>query len=169
MAHSLKFCNSVTWPPLFALGLVVFLGDRLRNGSPYAIGPSFCPVCTSVTLVCCGQTVGWIKTKLGIEVGLDPCHIVFDGDSAPPNGAQSPIFGPYLLWPNGWMDQDATWYKGRPWPRRHCVRWGRSCPSLKRGHNSPQFSAHILWLNTWMDKVATWYGGTPRPRPRYVR
>jgi len=22
------------------------------------------------------------------------------------------------LWPNGWMDQDATWYWGRPRPRR---------------------------------------------------
>jgi len=20
-----------------------------------------------------------------------------------------------ILWPNGWMDQDATWYEGRPW------------------------------------------------------
>jgi len=25
-----------------------------------------------------------------------------------PKGAQPPIFGPYLLWPNGWMNQDAT-------------------------------------------------------------
>jgi len=24
-----------------------------------------------------------------------------------------------VLWPNGWMDQDATWYEGRPRPRRH--------------------------------------------------
>jgi len=24
-----------------------------------------------------------------------------------PKGAQTPIFGPFLLWPNGWMDQDA--------------------------------------------------------------
>jgi len=29
-------------------------------------------------------------------------------------GAPSPIFGPFLLWPNGWMHQDATWYGGRP-------------------------------------------------------
>ena len=35
-----------------------------------------------------------------------------------------PIFGLCLLWPNGWMDQDATWYGGRPRRRRHCVRWG---------------------------------------------
>jgi len=35
----------------------------------------------------------------GMEVGLGPGHIVLDGQ----------IFGPCLLWPNGWMDQDATW------------------------------------------------------------
>jgi len=27
-----------------------------------------------------------------------------------------------VLWPNSWMNQDATWYGGRPRPRRHCVR-----------------------------------------------
>jgi len=25
-----------------------------------------------------------------------------------------------VLWPNGWMDQDATWYEGRPRPWPHC-------------------------------------------------
>jgi len=25
------------------------------------------------------------------------------------------------LWPNGWMDQDATWYGGRSQPRQHVV------------------------------------------------
>jgi len=41
-----------------------------------------------------------------------------------------PIFDPCLLWPNGWMDQDATWCGGRPKPRprRLCVRWGPSSP-----------------------------------------
>jgi len=43
-----------------------------------------CPVCLSVTLVYYGQTVGWIKTKLGTQVGLGPGHIVLDGDPAPP-------------------------------------------------------------------------------------
>jgi len=41
--------------------------------------------------VYCGQTVGWIKMPLGMEIGLGPCHIVLDGDPAPPrNGAQEP-------------------------------------------------------------------------------
>jgi len=35
-------------------------------------------VCLSVTLVYCGQTIGWIKMKLGMEVGLGPSHIVLD-------------------------------------------------------------------------------------------
>ena len=39
--------------------------------------------CLSVTLVYCGQTVGWIKMKLYTEVGLSPGHIVLDGDPAP--------------------------------------------------------------------------------------
>jgi len=34
----------------------------------------------SVTLVYCGQTVGWIKMKLGMRVGLGPGHVVLDGD-----------------------------------------------------------------------------------------
>jgi len=45
-----------------------------------------------------------------------------------------------VLWPSGWMDQDATWRAGRPWLRPHCVRWNQ-LPSPK-GH-SPQFSANV--------------------------
>jgi len=45
---------------------------------------SVCPVCLSLTLVYCGQTVGRIKMKLGMQVGLDPGHIVLGGDPAPP-------------------------------------------------------------------------------------
>jgi len=43
-------------------------------------------------------------------------------------GQSPPIFGPCLLWTNGWIDQDATWYWGRLWPWRHCVRRGPSSP-----------------------------------------
>jgi len=56
-------------------------------------------------------------------------------------GAEPPIFGPFLLWPHGWMHQGATWYGGRPQPRRLCVRWGPS-PLPKKGR-CPQFSAHV--------------------------
>ena len=51
-----------------------------------------------------------------------PSHIVLHGDLAHPpprkKWAQPPtIFGPCPLWPNGWMDHDATWYEGRPHAR----------------------------------------------------
>jgi len=114
------------------------------------------------------------KWPLGTEVGLGLGHTVLDGDLAPPpKRAQSPIFGPCLLWPNGWMDQDATLYRGRPRHRRHCVRWRPSSPT--KGHR-PQFLAHacccnvgVLWPNGWMDQDVTWHGGRPRPKPHYVR
>jgi len=53
-----------------------------------------------------------IKMPLGMEVGLDPSDTVLDGDPAPlpKKGTEPPpIFCPCLLWPNGYMDQDATW------------------------------------------------------------
>jgi len=73
---------------------------------------------------------------LGIEVGLAQAT-VFDGDPATSKGG----FGPCLLWPNGWMDEDATWYGSRPWPRAHCIRRGPSSP--RKGRSSPLFSAHV--------------------------
>jgi len=64
---------------------------------------------------------------LSMELGLSPGDFVLDGDPALPSpknggGAPSPIFGPFLLLPNGCMHQDATWYGGRPQPRGLCVR-----------------------------------------------
>jgi len=83
--------------------------------------------------------------KLGIQVGLGlATHILLDRDPAPPSpkGAQSPnFFGPSLLCPNGWMDQDDTWRGGGPLSGPHCARWGPSSPPQKGG--KPQFSAHF--------------------------
>jgi len=64
---------------------------------------------------------GWIKMAIGLEVGLGPGHIVLDGDPAnlPKKGVEPPIFGPFLLRPNGWMHIDATWYGGGPRSRPH--------------------------------------------------
>jgi len=42
-----------------------------------------------------------------------------------------------VLWPNGWMDQDETWYTDRPRPWPHCVRWGPGSPP-QRG-TAPNF------------------------------
>ena len=47
----------------------------------------------------CGQTAGWMKTSLGIEVDLGPCHVL-DGDPAitrKGHGSPLPLFGPCLL------------------------------------------------------------------------
>jgi len=48
----------------------------------------------------------------------------------------SPTFGPCLLWPKGWMDQDGTCHEGGPWSRPHCSRWDPA-PLLKKGAEPP--------------------------------
>ena len=53
------------------------------------------------------------------------------------------LFGPCLLWRNGWMDQDATWYRDRPQPRPDCVWWVPKLPPVKRGTAAPHFLAHV--------------------------
>ena len=145
----------------------------------------------SVPLVYCGQTVGWIKMKLGMEVGLSPSYIVLDSDP-PKRGtlAQPPHFSvrPCLLWPNGWMDQLPLGMEVRLGPG-HAVKWGA------KGHSPPIFGPSLLWIvldgdpappkrstappllfgscvllpNGWMDQDATWYGGGPQPRPHCVK
>jgi len=125
-------------------------GDRPRL-PPHCVlwGPSFpkrahCSPFTIFGPYLLWPTDGWIKKPLGTEVGLGPGDIVLDGDRAPPQkGAQQPpLFGLRILWPNGRMDEDATWYGGRPRPRPHYVRWGPI--SSQEGLRSPQFSAMSL-------------------------
>ena len=68
-------------------------------------------------------------------------HCVRWGPSSQ-GGAGSPIFGQCPLWPNGWMDSDATWYGDRPRPRRLCDPWGPSYPQ-KKLHTPTKFLAHV--------------------------
>ena len=58
-----------------------------------------CLSCLSVTLVYCGQTVGWIKMPLSMEVGLGLGHVALDGDPAPPTerGTAAPTFWPMYI------------------------------------------------------------------------
>ena len=55
--------------------------------------------------VYCGETAGWMKTPLGMEVDLRPGFIVLDRDAVPPTslhkkGTELPsLFCPCLLWP----------------------------------------------------------------------
>ena len=81
-------------------GHIVLDGDPAPQGGTAPQFPAY---------VYCGQTAGWIKMPFVTEVGLGPGNILLDGDPDPlPKGhSRSPLFG--TLWPNGWMDQDATW------------------------------------------------------------
>jgi len=85
---------------------------------------------------------------LGTEVNLGPGDVALDGVAAPALKGGLLIlvkFFPCLLWLNGWMDEDATWYGSRPRLRPHCVRWGPSSPG--KGHSSPPplFGLCLLW------------------------
>jgi len=97
--------------------------------------------CLFLTLVYCRQTVGQIKMKIGTRVDLDPGHIVtvrMGTQLFLTQRVQPPIFSPYLLSQNGWTDQDATWYGGRPRPRQHFASWEPSSPPQKEG-TAPNF------------------------------
>jgi len=58
-----------------------------------------------------------------------------------------------VLWPSGWMDQDATWYGSRRQPRPHCVTWGRSSP--ERGTSQPSSPKRYTAPNFWPVSIVT--------------
>ena len=95
---------------VFGRPLQVTVRPMLRDRCPV------CRPCLSVTLVYCGQKVGWIRIPLGAEVGLGPDNIVLDGDPSAlrKEAQQPPRFGPCLLWPNGRPSQQLV---------SCCVRW----------------------------------------------
>ena len=55
--------------------------------------------------------------SLGMELGLGSADFVLDGDPA----SFPQIFGPCLLWSNGWTNEAGTWHGGRSQPRQLCV------------------------------------------------
>ena len=81
------------------------LGDIVLDGEPAPPKRGHSSPQFSVHVYCV-QTAGWIKMPLDREVDLSPGDIVLDGNpNLPPKGAQQPpIFGPCLLWSNGWMN-----------------------------------------------------------------
>ena len=87
--------------------VVSLLGEPLIKR--FALGPLSCLSCLSLTLAYCGQTVGWIKVKLGMKVGLVPDHIVLCGDPAPPpqkKMGHNPQFSAHVC-----SNQTAGWIK----------------------------------------------------------
>jgi len=97
--------------------------------------------------VYCSQTARWIKIPLGKDSPWPRPHCVRWGPSSPLKGGIAPIFGPRLLWPNGWMDQDAIWYAGWRRSRRYCVIGGRPSFPLKGAQPPPLFGLCLLWPN----------------------
>jgi len=73
-----------------------------------------------------------------------------------------------VLWPNGSMDQDATWCGGKLRLRPHYVGWEPSSP--QNGAQQPPLSGPcLLWPSDWMDQDSTGYVGWPRSRQHCVR
>ena len=81
-----------------------------------------------------------MKLVLGMELDLSPGDFVLDGDPdpLPKKGGAPPILCLHLLWPNGCMDQDATWYGGRP-RLRDIVLDGDPPPPILKGHSPQNF------------------------------
>jgi len=138
-----------------------------------------CPV-LSLTLVYCGQTVKWIKMKLGMQVSFGPSHIVLDGDPAKKGGQQPPNFRPI------YCGQTAEWIKmpldtDTGLSPSHNLLDGNPAPLLQKGDSSPQYLAVccIFGRPVLSDRCPSylcvcnvsvlWYGGRPRPRRHCVR
>ena len=130
------YCSQMAEWIKMALGMEVDLspGDFVLDGAQPHPQKAAEPPSQFCAHFYCGQIAGCIKMPLGTEVGLGPGDTVRWGPSSSPppkKSAQLPIFGRCLLWPNGCMYQDTTWYGGRPQPRRNCVRWRPSSPSSR--------------------------------------
>ena len=96
--------------------------------------------------VYCGQTAGWIKMPLGMEVGLGPGDIVLDGDPAPPpKKVHSP---PTQFSAHVYRGQTARWIK-MPLGTEvglgsgDVVLDGDPAPPCKKRTAAPLFSAHV--------------------------
>jgi len=143
------YCGQTAECIKVALGMQVGLGPGhiVLDGKPASLPKRGRSPTQFSAHVYWGQTAAWIKMPLGTEVCLGLRDIVFDSDPAPPRKKAHPphpIFGPCLLWPNGWMDEDATWCGSRPRPRPLCIRRVPSYP--RKGHSSPPlFGPCLLW------------------------
>jgi len=117
--------------------------------------------------VYCGQTAGWMKLVLSMEVGLSPGDFVLDEDPAPSpkgGGARSPFSAHFycgqtagcISMPLG-MDVDLI--------PVDFVLDGDPVTLPKKGAEPPPILGPcLLRPNGWMDQDATWHEGRPQPR-----
>jgi len=83
--ESMSSVNEVqTDLPPFLILLLHFMGRPFVKRFALCFGAVVCPVCLSLTLVHCSQTIGWIKVPLGMDVGPGPGNIMLDWDPASP-------------------------------------------------------------------------------------
>ena len=137
-------------------------------GRPFVKRFALCyqSVCLSVTLIYCGQTVGRIKMKLGMQVGLGPGHPV----PHPPKGADC---GATQFLAHICCGQMAAWIKmplgmELGLGQGDFVLDGDSAPPLQKGAEPPSPPKNcgpcLLWPNGWMDEDGTWHGDRPQPK-----
>jgi len=95
--------------------------------------------------VSCGQTAGWIKMPLGVEVGLSPGHNVLDGDPPSQRGT-APQFLVHV-----YCGQTAGWIK-MPLgtevdlgPGHIVLHGGQLCPPRKQSPSFRQMSIVAKW------------------------
>ena len=128
---------------------------------------SLCLSVLSVTLVYCGQTVGYsIDQDETWHAGRPRPwrHIVLDGEPAPlpQRGTAHPQFRPISVVAK-WLD-GSRWHLVWPRPRSHCTRWAPSSTPPQKG--APNFQPiSIVTKQLYMDHDGTWHVGRPWPRP----
>ena len=101
------------------------------------------PVC-DVGVAYFGQTIGWIKMKLGMQVGLVPDHIVLDGDPAPlPQRGTALQFLAHICCGQmaGWIKMPLGMEVGLS--PVNFVLDGNPAPPPQKGGRAAQFLAHV--------------------------
>jgi len=161
--------TSAAWLPVRPQGADPPYSLKVRHVYHTCLAVSFgrpmlsdrCLSCLVCDVVYCGQTVGWIKMPLGMEVGLSPGHIVLHVDPPPPKRGTAPNFWPMYVVAKWLDDMKVPLGTEVGLGPGHIVLDGD--PALPRkGHSSPHFSAHVYCGQTagW----PTWYGSRPQPR-----
>jgi len=80
---------------------------------------------------------------------LNPTHVTSPPQLPPPKKGHSPHF----FWPNGWMDQDATWYEGKALAQATLCYMGIQLPTPPHSH-LPHFWPMVI-VAKWSPTLAT--------------